>query len=199
MIGRIYGIIISKQPPEVLIDVNGIGYEVQAPMSAFYQMPDEGQAVCLHTHFVVREDAQILFGFAELADRKLFRTLIKVNGVGPKLALTIMSGIETDHFVSCVKNDDTAALVKLPGVGKKTAERLLIEMRDKLNDWADIEVAGAGASLASNGYEDEAVEALIALGYKQSEAVKYVASYSEETFTSSQALIRKVLRSMVRG
>ena len=121
MIGRIQGVLIEKQPPVVLVDVQGVGYEIQAPMTTIYQLPELGEQVTLHTHFVVREDAQLLYGFAEQRERALFRTLIKVNGVGPKLALTILSGIETDDFVRCVREDDTATLVRLPGVGKKTA------------------------------------------------------------------------------
>ena len=135
MIGRLRGVIVGKTPPELLLDVNGVGYEVQSPMSTFYVLPDVGQEITIHTHFVVREDAQLLFGFMAESERSLFRTLIKVNGVGPKLALTILSGIEAEQFVYCVQNNDSAALVKLPGVGKKTAERLLVEMRDKFDDW----------------------------------------------------------------
>ena len=136
MIGRLQGVILVKQAPEIVIDVNGVGYEVQVPMTTIYQLPEVGKSVTLHTHFVVREDAQLLYGFAELRERSLFRTLIKVNGVGPKLALTILSGIESDDFVRCVRDGDTASLVRLPGVGKKTAERLLVEMKDRLKDWA---------------------------------------------------------------
>ena len=127
MIGRLTGILLVKQAPELLLDVNGVGYEVQAPMSTFYQLPELGVRVSLHTHLVVREDAQLLYGFAELPERQLFRTLIKVNGVGPRLALTILSGMDVGQFVACVQSADTATLVKLPGVGKKTAERLLVE------------------------------------------------------------------------
>ncbi|HSB97665.1 MAG TPA: Holliday junction branch migration protein RuvA, partial [Spongiibacteraceae bacterium] len=135
MIGRIRGKLLEKQAPELLVDVNGVGYEIQAPMTTIYQLPALGETVELFTHLVVREDAHLLFGFASLRDRALFRALIKVNGVGPKLALTILSGMDAQDFVRCVRDNDGAGLVRLPGVGKKTAERLLIEMRDRLRDW----------------------------------------------------------------
>src|SRR3990167_8775529 len=135
MITHICGTLLDKQAPLLTIDVNGIGYEIFAPMSTFYQLPDVGNKITLLTHFVVREDAQLLFGFHSDQERKLFRALIKVNGVGPKLALTILSGMETDHFVQCIHAQDTTSLTNIPGVGKKTAERLMIEMRDALAHW----------------------------------------------------------------
>src|SRR5436853_116691 len=134
MIGQIRGIIIEKQPPQLMVDVLGIGYEIDAPMSTFYQLPESGQEVTLFTHFVVREDAHHLYGFYTRDERLLFRTLLKVNGVGPRLALTILSSTSPEEFVRFVLNNDTASLVHLPGIGKKTAERLVIEMRDKLSD-----------------------------------------------------------------
>jgi len=204
MIGRIKGELIDKQPPQLLIDVNGVGYELNAPMTTFYQLPEVGQQVVLHTHFVVREDAQLLYGFASLQDRVLFRSLIKVNGVGPKLALTILSGIETDAFVACVHDGDTAALVKLPGVGKKTAERLIIEMRDRLKDWqvSDASSSSLGSNVVSLSGVDkvsarqEAESALMALGYKPQQASKAVALVVEEGL-SSEELIRRALKGMV--
>ena len=204
MIGRIKGELIDKQPPQLLIDVNGVGYEVEASMTTFYQLPEVGQQVTLHTHFVVREDAQLLYGFASLQDRVLFRSLIKVNGVGPKLALTILSGIETDAFVACVHDGDTAALVKLPGVGKKTAERLIIEMRDRLKDWqvSDASSSSLGSNVVSLSGVDkvsarqEAESALMALGYKPQQASKAVALVVEEGL-SSEELIRRALKGMV--
>src|SRR5580704_18997800 len=135
MIGQIRGIILEKQPPLLTVDVHGIGYEIDAPMSTFYQLPEVGQEVSLFTHFVVREDAHHLYGFYTRDERLLFRTLLKVNGVGPRLSLTILSSTAPEEFVRCVLNNDTLSLVRLPGVGKKTAERLVIEMRDKLADW----------------------------------------------------------------
>src|SRR6056297_2410673 len=142
MIGRLRGVIVTRQPPEILVDVAGVGYELQVPMSTFFRLPAVGEEVSLVTHFVVREDAQLLYGFADERDRVLFRSLIRVSGVGPKLALTLLSGMDADSFVRCVQRDDLASLVALPGVGRKTAERLLVEMRDKLKDWIG---DGAGA------------------------------------------------------
>ena len=199
MIGRIHGILIEKQAPDLLVDVQGVGYEIQAPMTTLYQLPEIGQAVTLHTHFVVREDAQLLYGFANLQQRSLFRTLIKVNGVGPKLALTILSGIESDDFVRCVRDNDSATLVRLPGVGKKTAERLLVEMRDRLKDWQvdGLTVTEGAASLPlTHDAAEEAESALIALGYKPAEAAKAVAAVKEEG-ASSEQLIRQALKNMV--
>ena len=199
MIGRITGVLIEKQAPTIVIDLQGLGYEVQVPMSTVYQLPELGQVVTLHTHFVVREDAQLLYGFAGQQERSLFRALIKVNGVGPKLALTILSGIETDDFVRCVRDDDTATLVRLPGVGKKTAERLLIEMRDRLKDWHL-----PGSDLLSEATPAPAVDllldaesALIALGYKPTEASKAIAAANDGTIASSEELIRRALKNMV--
>lgn len=200
MIGRITGVLLDKQAPELLVDVNGVGYEIQAPMTTIYQLPEVGQAVVLHTHFVVREDAQLLYGFAELHERRLFRALIKVNGVGPKLALTILSGIETDEFVRCVRDGDTLSLVRLPGVGKKTAERLLVEMKDRLKDWQidsitdESRFSGTGSS---SSIIAEAESALVALGYKPQEAVKAIAAANNDSMTSSEQLIRASLKNMV--
>ena len=132
MIGRLIGTLAVKQPPEILLDVNGVGYEVQLPMTSFYQLPNVGETATVFTHFVVREDAQLLYGFIDVSERTLFRELIKANGVGPKLALTILSGMSAAQFMQCVKLEDVTSLVKLPGVGKKTAERLVVELRDKL-------------------------------------------------------------------
>src|SRR6185295_11978133 len=179
MIGRIRGKLLEKQAPELLVDVNGVGYEIQAPMTTIYQLPALGENVELFTHLVVREDAHLLFGFASLPDRALFRALIKVNGVGPKLALTILSGMDVADFVRCVRDNDAAGLVKLPGVGKKTAERLLIEMRDRLRDWhADGVAVGAGSAQLPSGGNDQLLEAesaLISLGYKPQEATRMIA------------------------
>ena len=200
MIGRLHGVILDKQAPEILIDVNGVAYEVQAPMTTIYQLPEIGKPVTLHTHFVVREDAQLLYGFADLRERSLFRTLIKVNGVGPKLALTILSGIESDDFVRCVRDGDTVSLVRLPGVGKKTAERLLVEMKDRLKDWS---IDGAAISdnnsstVSSNDMMAEAESALIALGYKPQQASKAIAAVNNASMDSSEALIRMALKNMV--
>ncbi|HAD40257.1 MAG TPA: Holliday junction branch migration protein RuvA, partial [Plesiomonas shigelloides] len=131
MIGRLRGLVVEKQPPEVLLDVNGVGYEIQLPMTCFYDLPDIGQEAIIFTHFVVREDAQLLFGFNNKQERALFRELLKTNGVGPKLALAILSGMSAAQFVGAVEREDISTLVKLPGVGKKTAERLIVEMKDR--------------------------------------------------------------------
>lgn len=182
MIGRLQGILLNKKPPQLLINVNGIGYEVEAPMSTFYYLPDVNQEVVLYTHFVVREDAQALYGFYSESERQLFRYLIKISGVGPKLALTLLSGISPDDFVRCVMQEDATSLTRLPGVGKKTAERLLVEMRDKLKDWQlndEHEQKPAMASKAS----DEAVTALIALGYKPTEASKLISRVAKTSMT----------------
>jgi Holliday junction DNA helicase RuvA len=204
MIGRIRGNLVFKQAPLIMVEVGGVGYEIQVPMTTLFQLPALGEPVSLVTHFVVREDAQLLYGFVEERDRVLFRQLIKVNGVGPKLALTILSGMDSNSFARCVQRDDIASLVALPGVGKKTAERLLIEMRDKLKDWlAEAELPGAGqAGGAVQRVLDvvsDAEGALIALGYKPQEASRMVAAVNDESISDSEELIRLALKSMVRS
>lgn len=203
MIGRLRGEVADKQPPEVLLDVNGVGYEVQMPMNSFYKLPEIGQQATIYTHFVVREDAQLLFGFGSKTERALFRELIKTNGVGPKLGLAILSGMSAEQFVRCVNMDDVTALTKLPGIGKKTAERLLIEMRDKLKGWgegADLELpevvpAQSPVATAANAVED-AISALEVLGYKQAQAKQAVKKVSQQGM-SSEDLIREALKSMM--
>lgn len=202
MIGQIRGIILEKQPPQLLVDVYGIGYEIDAPMSTFYQLPDVGNEVSLFTHFVVREDAHHLYGFYTRDERLLFRTLLKVNGVGPRLALTILSSTSAEDFVRCVLSNDTASLVRVPGIGKKTAERLVIEMRDKLSDWYQTPALGEGATLAKpdkgtrHQILQDAISALIALGYKQHEANRTVTKIDDGAATSEE-LIRRALREMM--
>ncbi len=211
MIGRITGILLEKQAPELLIDVQGMGYEVQVSLTTYFDLPSCGETVTLHTHFVVREDAQLLFGFAHQGERELFRTLIKVSGVGPKMALAILSGMTAQDFVRCVHNNDTATLVKLPGVGKKTAERLIVEVRDKLESFSDSfskgHEAGADGSpelpLSSKQSDTiaEAESALIALGYKPQEAarmVNAVVSDDGADAQTSEELIRLSLKSMAK-
>jgi holliday junction DNA helicase RuvA len=203
MIGRIRGILVHKQAPLILVEVGGVGYELQVPMTTLFQLPALGEEVSLVTHFVVREDAQLLYGFAEEADRSLFRQLIKVSGVGPKLALTILSGMDSRSFARCVQRDDISSLVALPGVGKKTAERLLVEMRDKLKDTlpqldtADIE-AGEGLAPPADIVLD-AEGALVTLGYKPQEASRMVAAVNDDSVVSSEELIRRALKATVRG
>jgi len=201
MIGRLRGVIAAKHPPQLLMDVGGVGYEVEAPMSTFYQLPALGEEVVLHTHLVVRDDAHLLFGFATERERSLFRSLIKVNGVGAKLALTILSGVSADEFVRCVQGGDSLSLTRLPGVGKKTAERLIVEMRDRLDDFH----SGGAAPIVTTGVVEaavddplrDAVSALIALGYKPAEASRMVAQV-ETDGQSSEAIIRAALKSAVR-
>ncbi len=200
MIGRINGKIIEKQPPQLLVDVQGVGYEINSSMSTFYQLPNLGEVVTLHIHMVVREDAQLLYGFASLSERSLFRTLIKINGVGPKLALTILSGMNSDEFIACVQDSDTAALVRLPGVGKKTAERLIVELRDKLKDQqidtgSSANVGVVAASVSSSPVSD-AVSALVALGYKAPEASRMV-RVVETNDLGTEEIIRLSLQAAV--
>ena len=202
MIGRIRGVLVHKQPPDILVEVGGVGYELQVPLSTLFELPETGSEVSLVTHFVVREDAQQLYGFIDLRDRTLFRHLIKVSGVGPKLGLTILSGMDSTHFARCVQQDDVAALVALPGVGKKTAERLLIEMRDKLKDWlGSVDTSGAGSVSSDLEPVTDAVAdaegALIALGYKPQDAGRMIAAVNDDTASDSQELIRRALKSVV--
>lgn len=202
MIGQLTGIILEKQPPQLLLNVNQVGYEIDAPMSTFYRLPEIGETVTLHTHFVVREDAQQLYGFYTKDDRALFRTLLKVNGVGPRLALTILSSIEPSDFVRSIVTQDTASLVRLPGVGKKTAERLIIEMRDKFADWQpsttiDLPSMQANAThTIRHQATQDAISALIALGYKPQEASRAV-SKVDDGVLSSEEIIRQALREKV--
>lgn len=199
MIGFLRGKLVAKAPPLLVLDVHGVGYEVEAPMTTFYNLPLVGAEILLHTHLVVREDAHILFGFSTEADRSMFRTLIKVNGVGPKLALTILSGQSAEEFHRCIRNNDTQALVRLPGVGKKTAERLVIEMRDRLPD-----MAGSSASMVDDGLhqpvgspKQEAISALCSLGYKPLDAGKMVQNINAEG-KSCEDIIRLALQSSIK-
>jgi Holliday junction DNA helicase RuvA len=201
VIGRLRGTLAEKQPPHLIVDVNGLGYELEVPMSTLYRLPALGEPVTLHTHLVVREDAQLLYGFFERRERELFRELIRLNGVGPKLALALMSGLEVDELVRCVQAQDTSTLVKVPGVGKKTAERLLVELKDRFKAWETVpEMAGlvlpsAMPSLAPSA-ENDAVSALIALGYKPQEASRAVSAVKQDGM-SSEELIRASLKGMI--
>ena len=201
MIGRIRGILLVKQAPQLLIDVNGIGYEVSAPMSTFYNLPELDESITLHTHLVVREDAHTLYGFATENERAMFRALIKVNGVGAKLALTILSGISAEDFIVCVMDSDTAGLTRLPGVGKKTAERLIVEMRDKLKDWG-VSTPDASSDKPATLVQPvdavaDAVSALIALGYKPPEASKMVRVVDAKDLPSEE-IIRQALQAVAK-
>ena len=201
MIGRLRGTLVEKQLPQLLLDVNGVGYELEVPMTTVYRLPALGEPVTLHTHLVVREDAQLLYGFAEKRERELFRELIRLNGVGPKLALALMSGLEVDELVRCVQAQDTSALVKVPGVGKKTAERLLVELKDRFKAWETQPglvglAVEPGARPAVSSAENDAVSALISLGYKPQEASRAVAAVKADGL-SSEDLIRRALKAML--
>jgi Holliday junction DNA helicase RuvA len=200
VIGRLRGTLADKQPPFLLLDVNGVGYELEVPMTTLYRLPPVGDSLTLYTHLVVREDAQLLYGFAEKRERELFRELIRLNGVGPKLALALMSGLEVDELVRCVQAQDTSTLVKIPGVGKKTAERLLVELKDRFKAWEAIPgiaplVLEPSAQAVVSSAENDAVSAMIALGFKPQEASRAVAAVQENGL-SSEELIRRALKGM---
>lgn len=203
MIGRIRGVLIEKSPARALVECSGLGYEVDIPFTTFFHLPESGEELTLHTHFAVREDAQSLYGFVARLDRDLFRLLIKVNGVGPKLALAILSGLDANQFIQCVEARDINSLVKLPGVGKKTAERLLIEMADRIGQLegqfsltTDTSTQGVAVPPPADTAVEEAESALIALGYKPQEASKVVSKVAEEGM-SREDLIRQALKSMI--
>lgn len=196
MIGRLRGTVVAKRPPVLVLDVGGVGYELEAPMSTFFALPAAGETVTLHTHLAVREDTLLLFGFATQAEKTLFRDLIKVSGVGAKMALTILSGTGVDQFVATVQAGDADKLTGLPGVGKKTAARLIVEMRDRLGETP----ARAGGTAAGGGPSDavsEAHRALTALGYKPAEATRLLKDL-EAPDGDSESLIRQALKKAVR-
>jgi Holliday junction DNA helicase RuvA len=209
VIGFLRGRILDKQPPWLLLDVNGVGYEIEASMNTFYKLPEVGAELGLHTHFVVREDAQLLYGFADQQEKQLFRSLIKVNGVGPKMALGILSGISAEAFIRTVHNEDTTALVRVPGVGKKTAERLIVEMKDRLNQLqlptlTELELSSGNLPVAeavATDYRAEAESALIALGYKPQQATRAIeqAAKAVGDGAATEDLIRQALKTMVTG
>lgn len=199
MIGRLRGRILAKQPPFLLLDVHGVGYEIEAPMSTFYVLPHGDEEVVLHTHLAVREDAHVLYGFAREADRTLFRALLRVSGVGGKMALGVLSGMTAEEFGQAVQASDIAALTRLPGVGRKTAERLVVEMRDKL-DKLGVSPAGgpkAPPGAAPAGADQDAVAALIALGYRPPEASRMVSKVFEEGM-DTESVIRAALKGTVQ-
>jgi Holliday junction DNA helicase RuvA len=197
MISFLRGKLLKKQPPLLILDVKGVGYEIDAPMTTFYVLPDVGNEIEIFTHLVVRDDAHLLFGFATENERLLFRSLIKVNGVGAKMALTILSGIETDEFSQCVQNNDAERLTKLPGVGKKTAERLIVEMRDRLGNLPKTTTQKNKTINVYTTPVDEAVSALISLGYKPPEASRYVLAIANDNM-SSEELIRGALKHSIK-
>lgn len=202
MIGRLRGTLLDKQPPWLVIDVAGVGYELEASMNTLVALPAPGEAVQLYTHLAVREDAHLLYGFAREQERSLFRALIKVNGVGPKLALAILSGMEEEQFIRCVMDDDIKALTRLPGVGKKTAERLIIEMRDRFPQWTRGTLDGIpGQATSSRPTEANAMvdaeAALVSLGYKPTEASRMLSGLGDEL--STEALIKAALARKLAG
>lgn len=197
MIGLLRGKILVKQPPQLLLDVQGVGYEVDAPMTTFYDLPAVGEQATLFTHLVVREDAHTLFGFVKVSDRDLFRSLLKVNGVGARLALGVLSGMEAAVFISCIQAGDASALVKLPGIGKKTAERLIIELRDRLALAAESTSVRPAAAMPAATPVEDAVSALVGLGYKPQEASRLVRSL-ETANLSSEEIIRSALQAVVQ-
>jgi Holliday junction DNA helicase RuvA len=196
LIGRLAGTLLAKHPPQVLVDVHGVGYEVEVPMSTAFRLPAAGEPIVLHTHLVVREDAQLLYGFATLPERALFRELVKISGIGPKLALAVLSGISVDEFWNVVRSGETARLVKVPGIGKKTAERLLVEMRDRAEGAGDAG-ASAGAFAQPSGALAEGRAALASLGYKPAEVQKLTDAVFKEGM-STEALIQEALRRALR-
>jgi Holliday junction DNA helicase RuvA len=194
MIGSLHGRIAAKTPPQLVIDVAGVGYELEAPMSTFFLLPAVGEEVRLLTHMVVREDAQLLYGFGTEEERRLFRNLLKVSGIGPKIGLALLSGISVEGFAHCIRNQDVAALTRVPGIGRKTAERLLIEMRDRLNSHETS--PGVTAVPAGAGPEAEAFGALVALGYRPAEASRLLKGV--EGALSTEDMIRRALQSAAR-
>ena len=200
MIGQLRGKIIEKHAPSLLLDVGGVGYEIDAPMTTFYQLPESGSEVTLHTHLVVREDAHCLYGFISKTDRTLFRKLIKISGVGAKLALALLSGMSANELITTFRNKDIAYLIKIPGVGKKTAERLIIEMSDRLKDWQVIDSSENNADISNplKGQDDavkDALSALIALGYKPQEASLMIQRL-DVVGCNSEEIIRQALKSV---
>ncbi|TDJ47958.1 MAG: Holliday junction branch migration protein RuvA [Gammaproteobacteria bacterium] len=195
MIGFVRGILAHKEPPFLVIDVNGVGYEIEAPMSTIFRLPEVGKKVQLATHLVVREDRQMLFGFHTEDERRLFRNLIKVSGVGAKLALTILSGISVADFARCVQTEDKAALVRLPGIGRKTAERLILDMRDRIDSAAGAGAIGGGGAGSSTA-RVEAFNALASLGYRPAEIQKMLDKLAPDEDARTEDILRSVLRAV---
>ncbi len=193
MIGYLKGRLTHKSPPQLVVEVNGVGYEIQAPMSTFYALPAIGEDLHLFTHLAVREDAHILYGFATDTERVLFRSLLRISGVGGRMALAILSGISVEGFVRCVRDDDTAALVKVPGVGKKTAERLIIEMRDRIAEGHLVATTTGAATAGNASAEGAAYSALVALGYRGTEVTRMLKSI-ETSDMSAEDIIRRALQ-----
>jgi holliday junction DNA helicase RuvA len=199
MIGFLKGRLAMKQPPTLILDVNGVGYELEAPMSTFYGLPSTGEQVALFTHLVVREDAHILFGFGTDSERRLFRGLLKVSGVGPKIALGVLSGASVEDFLRTIESEDVAMLTRIPGIGRKTAERILIEMRDNVQKLSMPALNGNPlAAGAPQSPQSEAFSALIALGYKPPEVARLLKS-ADEPGLSTTEIIRRALKSAAKA
>jgi len=196
MIGRVSGRLLTKQPPQITVDVNGIGYEIDVPMSTLYQLPATGAEVTLYTQLIVREDAHLLYGFATEDERRLFRDLLRVTGIGPKIGLALLSGIDVETFMRCVEAEDTAALTRIPGIGRKTAERLLIEMRDRISALGQLSPAGSKFA-SGGGARAEAFSALVALGYRPVEVTRLLQG-GEQDGASTEELIRRALQAAAR-
>ncbi len=201
MISRLQGILIGKIPPTILVDVGGVGYEVDIPMTTLYDLPQVGKTITLYTHLAIREDAHQLFGFLTEADRRLFRELIKVNGIGGRTALGILSGMNALDLIECIRSENLVLLCKIPGIGKKTAERLVIEMRDRLKTWNQQPTGADITRITTDGNspetsKDEAIAALIALGYRPNDAQKSVEKCYNDG-VSSEDLIRQALKNML--
>jgi holliday junction DNA helicase RuvA len=202
MIGQLRGILLSRQPPALMLDVQGVGYELDAPMTTFYDLPEEGSELMLHTHLVVREDAQLLFGFSTENQRNLFRHLLKISGIGPRVGLAILSGLSVNEFRLCVNGEDVVRLTKVPGIGRKTAERVILELRGKqlpgMSVDGDTAVAGSVDEI-----RNDAISALTALGYRIKDAEKVINQLADQSDASealsSEFLIRQALQSMSGG
>ena len=192
MIGFLRGKLIDKEAPLVVLEISGVGYEIQVPLNCFEQLPELGKEVALYIHLVRREEGDFLYGFLKKSERLLFRSLIKVNGVGPKIALAILSVMELKFFVSHIVNNDLASLSRIPGVGKKTAQRLVVEMKDKIDQW-QVELLGVSGTVEFNDAARDAVGALVALGYRPTEASQAIARFKDEQLTSAE-LIKKALQ-----
>jgi Holliday junction DNA helicase RuvA len=195
VIGFLRGRLVTKHPPQLTLDVGGVGYEVEAPMSTFYSLPATGAEVMLHTQLVVREDAHTLYGFGTERERALFRELIKVSGVGPRIALAVLSGVSAEEFHRCIESEDAATLTRVPGIGRKTAERLVIEMRDRLKLLTGLAPVAAkpGAPVVAASPQAEAYNALVALGYKPAEVTRLLQKV-DSAVTSTEEMIRHALR-----
>lgn len=197
MIGRLRGILLQKSPPALLVEAGGVGYELEAPMSSFYELPDTGREVVLHTHLSIKEDAHQLYGFATEPERALFRSLLKISGIGAKTALSILSGVSVDEFARLVRAGDVASFVRIPGIGRKTAERIVLEMRDKADGIGGAAITLPRSAAVPADPQAEASSALAALGYKPAEVSKLVKDAAEPGL-SAEAIIRKALAAALK-